>query len=106
MKSSKRQRGAAMWETCIYVCFFLMVVTFALKLGPIYMEDMNISTIIGDVHKDLAGKDIYEVTNGDIKIKFEKYFQVSMIADQRLADIKVERTAGKVLLKLNYDVSA
>jgi hypothetical protein len=103
MRSIKRQQGAAMWQTCIHICFFLFVVTFALKLGPLYIDDMNISTVLGNVHEDLSGKDIYEITNSDIKTRVGKYFQVSMIADQRLEDIKVERNAGKVLLKLNYD---
>jgi hypothetical protein len=103
MRSSKRQKGAAMWQTCIHICFFLFVVTFALKLGPLYIDDSNISTILNNVHEDLSGKDIYEVTNSDIKNRVGKYFQVSMIADQRLEDIKVERTAGKVMLMMNYD---
>lgn len=103
MRSSKRQHGSAMWQVCIYVVFFISAVTFALKLGPLYIDDMNIATAIDGVHKDLMGKDIYEVTNSDIKGRLSKYFQVSMIENERLADIKIERTAGKVLLELNYD---
>ena len=103
MKSSKRQQGLTMWETSIYVFVFLFIVTIALKIGPLYVDDMNVSKAIDGVHADLMGKDIYEVTNSDIKGRISKYFQVSMVPDERLKDVKVDRTGGKVILKLDYD---
>lgn len=103
MKSSKRQQGLTMWETSIYVFVFLFIVTIALKIGPLYVDDMNVSKAIDGVHADLKGKDIYEVTNSDIKGRISKYFQVSMVPDERLKDVKVDRTGGKVILKLDYD---
>ncbi|HSC74977.1 MAG TPA: DUF4845 domain-containing protein [Pseudomonadales bacterium] len=103
MKFSKRQRGLTMWETCLYIFVFLFIVTIALKLGPLYIDDMNISSAIDSVHENVAGKDIDEVTNIAIKGYLSKNFQVSMIADERLKDVVVERTGSKVLLKVNYD---
>lgn len=104
MKSMKQQHGFTMWETSIYVFVFLFIVTIALKLGPLYIDDMNVTKAIEGVHSDLMGKDIYEVTNSDIKERIGKYFEVSMVTDERLKDIKIDRTGGKVLLKIDYDV--
>lgn len=103
MKSSKRQQGLTMWEISIYVFVFLFIVTIALKIGPLYIDDMNVSRAVDGVHADLMGKDIYEITNSDIKSRISKYFQVSMVPDERLKDIKVDRTGGKVILRLDYD---
>lgn len=103
MKFSKRQHGGTMWETCFYVSFFLFIVTIALKLGPLYIDDMNIDSAIQSVHSGLAGKDMTSVTNSDIKSRLEKNFQVSMISDDKLKVVEIERSANKVLLKLNYD---
>lgn len=103
MKCRKQQCGSTMWETCLYISVFLFVVTIGLKLGPLYIDDMNIGSAISSMHESLLGKDIYEVTNAEIKGGISKNFQVSMIDEERLKDIKIERTAGKVLLKIDYD---
>lgn len=103
MKLSKCQQGASMWETCLYVSMFLFVVTIALKLGPLYMDDMNISSAIDGLHAGLAGKDASEVTNTEIKNTLDKSFQISMIPSDTLKYIEVERADNQVLLKLNYD---
>ena len=105
MKFSKCQQGSTMWETCLYVSVFLFVVTIALKLGPLYIDDMNIGSAIDGLHEGLAGKNISDVTNSDIKNTLSKNFQVSMIADDRLKDLEIERTGSQVLLKLNYDAN-
>ena len=103
MKLSKYQQGASMWESCLYVSVFLFVVTVALKLGPLYIDDMNISSAIDGLHAGLAGKNIDEVTNTSIKGTLDKNFQVSMISSDMLKNLEIERTGSQVLLKLNYD---
>lgn len=104
MNSIRRQHGITLWETCTYIFVFLFIVTIALKIGPLYIDDMNVSKAIEGVHSDLMGKDIYEVTNSDIKGRIGKYFEVSMVNDERLKDIVIDRTGGKVILRLDYDV--
>lgn len=103
MKTGKQQRGFTFWELSLYLCMFGFIVTCALKLGPHYVDDMNVAKAISGVHEALAGKDIYEVTNSDIKGRVSKFFQVSMISDEILKELEVERDSGKVLLRLNYD---
>jgi hypothetical protein len=103
MKLDKKQRGATMWEVCLYISVFLFATTIALKVGPLYVDDMNIASGIDSVHESLAGKDVFEVTNTEIREALSKNFQVSMIAEERLNDMKVERTGSKVILKLKYD---
>ncbi len=103
MKTSKSQLGASLWETCMYVTMFLFVVTVALKLGPLYIDDMNIGLAINSVHEGLESKDINDLTTSEIKSRLSKNFQVSMIDLELLKNLEVEKTGGKVLLKLSYD---
>jgi hypothetical protein len=103
MKTVKLQRGSSMWETCLYITVFLFIVTVALKLGPLYIDDMNIGSAIESMHADIAGKDALELSSTDIKNRLSKNFQVSMIKTEMLKDLEIDRTGGKVLLKLNYD---
>ena len=64
---------------------------------------MNIGSAIESVHSGVSGKDLAAVTNADLKSRLEKNFQVSMIAEDRLKEVEIERSGNKVLLKLNYD---
>jgi hypothetical protein len=104
MKSIRLQHGFTMWETSIYVFVFLFIVTIALKLGPLYIDDMNVAKALEGVHADLMGQDIYEVTNSDIKQRIGKYFEVSMVSNDRLKDIQIDRKGGKVIVRIDYDV--
>jgi hypothetical protein len=103
MKTVKLQRGSSMWETCLYITVFLFLVTTALKLGPLYIDDINIGSAIDGMHADISGKKLDELNNTDIRNRLSKNFQVSMIKSDVLQNLEIERTGGKVLLKLNYD---
>lgn len=104
MRTGKqKQQGFTFWEISFYLLVAGFVVTCALKLMSFYIDDHNIQTAIEGVHQSMAGKDIYEVTNGDIRSSMSKYFQVSMIDEGLLQQMKVERSNGKVLLRMNYE---
>ncbi|HQQ74427.1 MAG TPA: DUF4845 domain-containing protein [Pseudomonadales bacterium] len=104
MKTSKKlQQGATFWEMSLYISAFLFVITVVLKLAPLYIDDKNIASSMDGVHAALAGKDINEVTNSDIKGRLGKFFEVSMLPDDLLKQVEVVREGGKVLLKLDYE---
>jgi len=99
----KYQRGATFWELALYICSFGFVLTCALKLAPRYMDDMNISAAIQSVHEAVAGKNVHELKGVDIRTRLSKHFQVSMLDEKILNDLKVEKDAGHVWLRLNYE---
>lgn len=104
MKTNKKlQRGATFWEVSMYVMMFLFVVTAVLKLGPAYMDDSNVGKALEGVHEALSGKDIYEVTNGEIKGRISKFFQVSMLPGEIEKQIQIERENRGVYLRLDYE---
>lgn len=101
-KQPKRQRGATMWEMCLYIFVFLVVVTTALKLGPLYIQDRNIGAALTALNESVSG----DVTNEVIKDRLSKTFQVSMIDDKYLSDLEVDRTGVTPVLKMDYEVRA
>lgn len=103
MVSRKKQYGFSMFEIACYLLAGGFIFTVVMKLGPYYMDDRNVSAAIDGMHKGLASKDIYEVTNAEIKTSLGKFFQVSMLSSELLKQVEVERTGGKVLFKLNYE---
>lgn len=100
-----RQQGFTLWEISFYLLFGFFMFMCAMKLGPHYVNDHNIASAIDSVHADIAGKDIYEITNADIKNRLSRYFQISMIPHEILKQLEVERTGGKVIVKLEYDAA-
>lgn len=51
----------------------------------------------------MSGKDIYEVTNGEIKGRISKFFQVSMLPGEIEKQIQIERENRGVYLRLDYE---
>ena len=104
MKTSKKlQRGASFWETSLYVLVFLFVVTAVLKIGPHYMDDVNISSTLNGIHEGLAGKDIAALTNSELKGRLSKSFQVSMLSGEIEKQVEIDRAGGQVKLLLDYE---
>lgn len=103
MTSLRSERGFSFLEICMYLLMFGLLATFLLKLGPKYMDDRAVARAIDSVHEQVSKMDIYEVTNGDIRGRLSKFFQVNMIDDQILKQMEIERSTGKVLLKLDYE---
>lgn len=104
MKTQRLQRGAGMYEIMTYLFLFGIFATFAMKTVPYYLDDKIVTSTIQQVHKDLVGKDIYEVTNADIKTRFIRYFQIDTVPDQVMESLDIVRDGGSVMVKLNYEV--
>ncbi len=101
MKQLKKQRGASMWEMCLYIFVFLAVVTVALKLGPVYIQDRNIDSALNALNESAKG----DVTGDVIKTRLSRTFQVSMIDDSILSNLTVDSSGVTPVVTLNYDVT-
>ena len=98
-KQPKKQRGATMWEMCLYIFVFLFLVTTGLKLGPLYIQDRNISSAL-DALNESVGSD---ATDADIKNRLSRTFQVSMIDDALLKDLSIDRSSVTPVVTLDYE---
>lgn len=98
-KQPKKQRGATMWEMCLYIFVFLFLVTTGLKLGPLYIQDRNISSAL-DALNESVGSD---ATDADIKNRLSRTFQVSMIDDELLKDLSIDRSSVTPVVTLDYE---
>jgi hypothetical protein len=100
MKLPQKQHGATMWQTCVYILLFLFVVTTALKLGPVYLQDRNIKSALNAINQDATS----DITDDAIKNRLYKTFQVSMIDEKLLKDVIVDRTSEMPVLMMDYEV--
>lgn len=100
MRSLEKQRGATVWEMCLYIFVFLTIVTTALKLGPLYIQDRNIGSALNALNESIQG----EVTAAAIKTRLSRTFEVSMIDEKFLSDLEVDTTSATPVVTLNYEV--
>lgn len=97
----KNQRGASTLGILIAVLFFGSLITLAIKLGPIYLDDITIQEAIEslDDTKDLGKLDVNAV-----QTLIRKRLSVNSVRgfDQKL--IKVRKNGDVVLIDLEYEV--
>lgn len=104
MRSVKsRQSGFTMWEGALIFGVIGLGFTFLMKLGPRYIDDHSISSTFDELHKQMQGKDMYEVSNETIKKSLGKFFEVDMIPADVQQQVEIKRENGKVLLILDYE---
>jgi hypothetical protein len=84
---------------CLYIFVFLFLVTAALKLGPLYIQDRNITSALNALPESMHG----EITVSGIKDRLSKTFQVSMIDETILKDLTIDNSGSDPVLMLNYD---
>ena len=100
----KTQKGMTGTQVCLLLVGIAFAVSCMLTMLPIYMDDMSVSSSMEGVHKDLVGKDIYQITNEEIKSRIDKYLQVSAVSNEPLKSFKVVRDGGRVLVTMNYEI--
>ncbi|HQQ63911.1 MAG TPA: DUF4845 domain-containing protein [Pseudomonadales bacterium] len=99
-----RQSGFTMWEGALLFGVFGLLFTFLMKLGPHYIDDHSIGSTFEELHKQMQGKDMYDVSNETIKKSLGKFFEVDMISGDIQQQVEIQRGDGKVFLILDYEV--
>jgi hypothetical protein len=93
-----RQMGMTTLGLMIVGVFVGLVAYGILRVTPIYLEQIRISTILNDVKKDLEGK---KTSPGQIRVAINKRISIEMIRGMDARDFRISKsTTG------GYDVQA
>ena len=88
----------------IGILFVMMVgafaLTCALKLLPVYIEGATVTSAIGSA---VEGGEFDGLSNGKVKSKVGKIFNVNMFEGISARDVKVTRAEGITTLDANYE---
>ncbi len=95
----KKQQGLSMLGWIIVIAMATLLSTAAIKLGPKYIENNTVHSILERIASDAAGK-----TRSELTSEIQKNFSVSMISDIKASDIKFEKIAGGYRVNANYEV--
>lgn len=95
------QRGASTLAILIIVLFFGSLLTLAIKLGPIYLDDYTIQEAL----EGLDGtKGLSRMTQGDVRKLINKRLSVNNVRGFDAKAIKVEAEDNLVRINVDYEV--
>ena len=99
--SLRSQRGMSYWTLIFYICGFAMVILFASKLAPAYVDAMAVENGL----KDLAEKEnLRDMSRGEIVRDLQTYFMLNNVRGQPTESVQVIRGADGILVSIDYEL--
>ncbi len=101
MKTIKKQYGMSLVGFFMMLTMVGFVAAAAVKIGPIYMEYMTVSSIFSEVQGDrsLASKG-----KKAIRTRISKAFNINQIERANAKNVKITSTKDGYLAELKYEV--
>jgi len=96
-----RQRGASTLGTLTVVIFGALLVMFAIKLFPIYLDDMAMTSVLENLQETDETK---SMTPRQIKETIEKRFNVNNVENLKAKDLKFEEDGNTLTVIAEYEV--
>lgn len=94
----QEQRGITLLGFLVVLLVVGFCLTVAFRLGPLYLDDYT----VGESFAAL-GDDARTLSDQGIRATLYKNFVVNNVDDIDLKAVKIERSAEKVLVSLNYE---
>jgi hypothetical protein len=99
-RSSRRHQAGVTAIGFLFLAGLFGIVGFgAIKLVPMYMQNMRLTTVLDDVREELDGKG---ATPGEIRLAVGRRFDVEGITLPR-ENIKVDQARNGYQLRIQYD---
>jgi hypothetical protein len=103
--SGLRKRGLERQAGITAIGFLLLVALFgvvgfaALRLVPMYMENLKLSTVLEEVHSELDGQG---ATSGSIRVALGKHFDIEGI-DLPADDVKINPVRDGYQVRIQFE---
>ncbi|THB72397.1 MAG: DUF4845 domain-containing protein [Gammaproteobacteria bacterium] len=101
MKTTNKQKGMSLIGFFVMLTLIGLVAGAAVKIGPIYMEYMTVTSIMKELQGDraLAGKG-----KKAIRSRLSKGFSINQIERVKASQAKITSTKNGYLVDLKYEV--
>ena len=96
----KRQKGLTGISILIIVIFLVFVASLALKVVPVYADDMSIKSVVQSFHNkdDMRGQPKREVLR-----KFKKRLKINNVTSLDMKYVSLKKKDGDYLLVVDYE---
>ena len=97
---NQKQRGMTLisWVLVLAVAFLFGIA--ALRLVPVYLEYLKISSSLSSVQKEFSGQ---TATVNDLRKALEKRFDIESVHVIKKDEVKIERGGGGYILRARYE---
>ncbi|PAV27184.1 uncharacterized protein DUF4845 [Tamilnaduibacter salinus] len=102
-KTPHTQRGASVFGMLVGLLLLGILVTFAVKLGPIYLDDITIQEAIESLEK---ADDLENLPPSEIRRMLQKRMSVNNIENIKADDVDIERDNGVLVVSVDYEERA
>jgi hypothetical protein len=99
----RTQAGLTMYGIMFFILIGGIFVTAALKLGPVYIDNNNVQTMMESIQRSYSSKDLGDISNREIIKTIKKHFQVNRIETVPYDSIDIKRKNRDVILSINYE---
>jgi hypothetical protein len=100
--SASRQRGMSMLGAVFAILLGAFVLTCVLKLGPAYMSNWQIQSILSSMKSEFEQAEMV-VDRRAVHRKLSKRFDIDQIDAITFQDVKVSRDEDDVVVNANYE---
>lgn len=100
MNLRSRQHGISSLGILSVMLIGAFALTCALKLIPVYMEA---ATVASSIERAIEDNEFSGMSNGQIKSKIGKFFDVNRVEAVSARDVKVTNNKGLVTIDANYE---
>lgn len=97
----KNQRGASTLGILIAVLFFGSLITLAIKLGPIYLDDITIQEALESLEDT---ENLGKLRADDVRKLIRKRLSVNNVRGFDEKQIEIKKDGDMVLINLEYEV--
>ncbi|WP_062066015.1 DUF4845 domain-containing protein [Cellvibrio sp. OA-2007] len=103
LKLIKHQRGLGMLQWLLVIIVVAIIGKFAFTVVPMYSENMYVQTALKSLDNDVDK--LENMTDAEIKKKLTNFYMINNVrSDGPTKNIKIEREADKVLVKIDYEI--
>ena len=100
--SLRRQGGLTLVGFMVYVVFGASLLLVALRVAPIYMENMKLKSILDEVGESFATESS-AASKTSIKQKLIKRFTINSVNAIKIKDIEIERDGDFWVVDAGYE---
>lgn len=98
-----KQRGASVFGMLVGLLLLGILITFAIKLGPIYLDDITIQESIESLEK---ADDLGELPPSEIRRMLQKRMSVNNIENIDVDDVEIQKEDGALVVSIDYEERA
>lgn len=100
MRFAARQKGMTAIGWMLLIALILALALLAMKLAPIYIDGMSVSSAVSSLEEDAAS---FGKTPREIRRTLMKRLDINMVDQVTAEDIVITRTGNSVEVEVEYE---